>query len=128
LTGPFCRCNPGGPTGFEHDDADAEHDRHIRNIEDSSPQWTNPHVHEIDDRSVNDPIQEVGNAATYEQSYTEESPRWPPSPHSDHKKGKYERVPSAEDRCSDRKWPVCTEAQEGTGILGVLKTQRVSEE
>ena len=39
------------------------HDGYVRNIGDSSPQWTNTHVHEIDDRSVNDPIQEVGNAA-----------------------------------------------------------------
>lgn len=79
---------PVGPTGFEHDDAGAEHDGHIRNIEDSSPQWTNPHVHEIDDGSVNEAIQEVGNATTYEQSHTDESPRGPASPHSDYKKGK----------------------------------------
>src|SRR5262245_62990668 len=110
---------PIGPTAFEQDDADAEHDGHIRNIEDSSPQWTNPHVHEIDDCSVNDSIQEVGNATTDEQRHTEESPCGPASPQRNDKNGKQERVPSTEDRCSDRTWPVCTEAHEGTGILGV---------
>jgi hypothetical protein len=89
---------PVGATGFEHDDADAEHDGHIRNIEDSSPQSTNPHVHEVDDRPVNDPIQEVGNATAYEQRHTEESPRGPASPDGDDKKEKQEGVTSAEDR------------------------------
>jgi hypothetical protein len=119
---------PVGVRGLEHDDSDAEHDGHIRNIEDSSPQWTNPHAHEIDNRSVNDSIQEIGNATACEQRHTEKSPRGPASPQRDDKKEKDERVPSAEDRCSDRTWPVPTEGQEATGILGVLKTKRVGEE
>ena len=87
----------------------------------------NPHVHEIDDHSVNDPIQEIGNATGYEQSHTEESPPGPAPPHGDGKATK-SAVPNAEDRCSDRTWPVCTEAQETAGILHVLETKRVGEE
>ena len=68
------------PTAFEDDDADAEHDGHIRNIEDSSSHWTNAHVHEVDDAFVTDPIQKVGDATTYEQSHTEKRPRGPASP------------------------------------------------
>jgi hypothetical protein len=51
----LCRFMPVGPTGFEHDNADAEHDGHIRNIEDPSPERTDSNIDEVDDRSVNDP-------------------------------------------------------------------------
>jgi len=119
----------GRSTGFEHDNADAEHDRHIGNIEDSSPKWTNPHVHEINDSSMSNPVQEVGNAAAHKQSASKKSPRCgPASPHSGDQKRKQDCVPCGEDRCSDRKWPVCTQAQERTRILGVLKTKCVGEE
>jgi hypothetical protein len=57
---------PIGSGAFEYEDAGAEHDGHIRDIEDSSTQRANPNVHEIDHHSMNDPIQEIGGATGYE--------------------------------------------------------------
>src|SRR5688572_5763182 len=74
------RCMPVGSGAFEHEDAGAEHDGHIRDIEDSSAQGANPNVHEIDHHSIRDPIEEIGGATSYEQSHSEESPSGPAPP------------------------------------------------
>src|SRR6187397_1143374 len=107
-----------GSVAFEYQDAGAEHDGHIRDIENSSPQGANPDVHEIDHHSISNPIQEIGGATGYEQRHAEEGPSGPAPPHGEDGQGHQEQpVPDTEDRRSDRKWPVCTEAQEGARIL-----------
>ena len=68
---------PAGSGPFEYEDAGAEHDGHIRDIEDSREE---------------------------------------------------QAIANTEYGCSDGKWPVCTETQEGARILDVLKTKRVGEE
>jgi hypothetical protein len=70
-----------GSVAFEHEDAGAEHDGHIGDIENSSAQGANPNVHEIDHHSISDPIQEIGGTASYEQSHSEESPSGPAPAH-----------------------------------------------
>ncbi len=118
-----------GPIAFKHEDAGAEHDGHIRNVENAGPQWANPNVHEIDDNSMRNPIEEVGGAAGYEQRHSEKSPSGPATPQSDEGQGKQKQcVANTEDRRSDRKWPARTEAQESARILCVLKPKRVGEE
>ena len=117
---------PIGSVAFEHEDAGAEHDGHIRDVENSSAQGANPNVHEIDHHSISDAIEEIGSTTSDEQSHSEESPSGPASPHGDYGQGNQEHsVPNTKDRCSDRMWPVCTETQEGARILYILKTKRV---
>jgi hypothetical protein len=71
---------PIGSVAFEHEDAGAEHDGHIRDIENSSAQGADPNVHEIDHHSINDPIQEIGGTTSDEQSRSEKSPSGPAPP------------------------------------------------
>jgi single-stranded DNA-binding protein len=118
-----------GSEAFEHEDAGAEHDGYIRDIEYSSAQGTNPDVHEIDHHSISDSIQEIGGTATHKQSHSEESRSGPACPHGQYNQGNQEQpVPNTEDRRSNRKWPVCTETEEGARILRVLQTRRVGQE
>jgi hypothetical protein len=55
----------------DDDDSSSEHDGHIRDIENAGPQWANPNVHEVDDLSIGDAIEEVGRPTSYEQSHSE---------------------------------------------------------
>jgi hypothetical protein len=41
-----------GSVAFEHEDAGAKHDRHVRHIEDPRAQRANADVHEVDHHSV----------------------------------------------------------------------------
>ena len=101
---------PTGPVAFEYEDAGAEHDGHVGDIENSSPQGANPNVHEVDHHSISDPIQEVGGTTGYEQSRSKESPSRPAPPPGDYGQGNQEQpVPNTEHRCSDGTWPVCAE-------------------
>jgi hypothetical protein len=55
----------------DDDDSSPEHDGHIRDIENAGPQWAKPNVHEVDDLSIGDAIEEVGRPTSYEQSHSE---------------------------------------------------------
>ena len=50
---------PVNSVAFEREDAGAEHDGHIRDVENASAQGANPNVHEIDHHPVSDPIREI---------------------------------------------------------------------
>ena len=120
---------PIGSVGFEHEDAGAEHDGHIRDIENSSPHWANPDVHEVDHHSVSDPIHEVGGATGDEQSHSKKSPSGPAIPHGDYGQGtKSTPFPTPKTAVRTGSGQSAPKAQEGTRVFDVLKTKRIGEE
>jgi hypothetical protein len=120
---------PGGTIAFEHEDAGAEHDGHVRDIENTGPQWTNPNIHEVDHHSIRDPIQEVGGTTRDEDRHADERPSGPATPHGDDGHGKQEQpVPDTEDRCSDRERPVRTQTEERASVFDVLQPKGVGQE
>jgi hypothetical protein len=78
---------PAGPVAFEHKDASAERDGHVRDIENSSPQGTNPDVHEINHHSIGDSVKEIGGTTGYEQTHANESPPGPAPPPGNYGQG-----------------------------------------
>src|SRR3954469_25435848 len=107
-----------GVKARDHDDASSEHDGHIRDIENAGSQWPEPNVHEVDDLSIGDAIQEVGRASGYEQSHTEER-RYRPS-----------RSGPGRERCSTCSWwrkantSNCRMARERTQLRRVNRNER----
>jgi hypothetical protein len=60
-----------GARARNDDDSSSQHDRNIRDIENAGSNWAEPNVHEVDNLSIGDAIQEVGRPTGYEQSHSE---------------------------------------------------------
>jgi hypothetical protein len=101
----------------------AEHNRHIGDVEHSCSQRSNPDIQEIDNAATNGTVEPVRHPARNEQRQSE---RWPAAS----AKTNRDRSQAEQDKaCRNREehgagcgWQIGPETQESAGILGINKS------
>src|SRR6185369_11454614 len=121
-----CRLN--GTIAADHDDAGAEHDGHVRHVENAGPQRTKSDVHEVDDLAVGEAIHEVRRPTGDTQGQSEESRSGPAKSHRQRQSEQQHSVADPEKCRANRNGPACAEAQEGARVLDILEPKRVGQE
>jgi|ERR1043166_7444293 hypothetical protein len=111
---------------FEHEKAGADHDGHVRNIENTCPQRANTNIYEVDDPAIGDAIDDIGGGTGEKESGSELTRFRPAKPHGGKRQENHQqRVSHSEDHGADRQRPSGTKIKESASILGVLKSTRV---